>query len=126
MKKIDNRVLEAVLHELLEHVPNKKSGVVRQEFWEAIDPMDYRERDEALSALQEQHRIDIFPQGEGERAMIAVRPARVRCPDCRQWRPGSEDWDEHIDDCLRQRERLRKLGLLYQWKLAEPKGGRHV
>ena len=123
---ITNTQIEVVFELLVEHTPKDGCGVVSRDFWEAIDPMDCHDREDALAVLKEQHRIDIFPQGEGERPMIAVRPARVRCPDCRQWHSGYEGWDDHFDSCQEQQEKLRERGLLYQWKVAEPKGGRNV
>lgn len=126
MTNWNSRQLEAVFEVLVKHTPKNGCGVVSHGFWDAIDPMDYRERDQALALLNEQNLIDIFPQGEGERPIIAVRPSRVRCSDCRQWHSGCEDWDEHFDACQKQQEKLRERGLLYRWNLAEPKGGRDV
>ncbi len=126
--RTNSRGLEAFWQLLLEYVPNNECGIVAREFWETVSAtsLDYRERDAYLEQLNQQHRIDIFPQGEGERPMIAVRPARVFCRDCRQWHSGYEDWDDHFDACRKQQEKLRERGLLYHWKVSEPKGGRHV
>jgi hypothetical protein len=121
----NSRHIEAIFELLIKHVGNSGSGVVGSGFWEDISntSLDHSQVAEALCTIRASNRIDIFPQSEGERPLIAVRPARVRCPDCRQWHSGYEDWDDHFDACQKQQEKLHERGLLYQWKLAQPREG---
>jgi hypothetical protein len=42
---------------------------------------------------------------------IIITPPIYPCSDCRLMVSSHQDWEDHLPDCLRQREKMRKLGM---------------
>jgi hypothetical protein len=43
---------------------------------------------------------------------IVITPPTYRCPECPLMVSSRQDWEDHLSDCLRQREKLRRSGML--------------
>lgn len=73
-------------------------------------------RKEAYAALWElERRIYLLTMNRGQDDTITdivITPERFRCPECRLMVCSRQDWDDHLPNCLRQREKLRRFGLI--------------
>ena len=74
------------------------------------------DRKEANSALRELERgnylLAMTREEDDETTGIVITPPTYRCPECRLVISSRQDWEDHLPDCRRQREKLRRLGIL--------------
>jgi hypothetical protein len=73
-------------------------------------------RKEAYAALRELERENYLltmTRGEDDEITdIILTPTTYRCADCRLVISSRLDWEDHLPGCLRQQEKMRKLGIL--------------
>jgi hypothetical protein len=86
-----------------------------EDFRNALDSWEIG-RKEAYGALQELERrtyLLTMTRGEDDEITdIVITPPIYRCPDCRLMVSSRLDWEDHLPDCLHQREKLRRFGLI--------------
>jgi hypothetical protein len=107
-----NKVLE--IAEACVDESRKGWRVKMGEFDDAMDSQDIdsRELREALALLDSTTYIIPFRDEDGNIAGISVIPQRFQCGHCKMWLNMQDDYEEHIDLCLRvqrKREMYRKL-----------------
>jgi hypothetical protein len=56
--------------------------------------------------------LTMTPGEEEEITDIVITPETFRCNHCRLVVSSRLDWEDHLPACLRQREKLRRLGLI--------------
>ena len=54
-----------------------------------------------------------MPRGEDDEITdIILTPPIYRCPECRLMVSSRLDWEDHLPDCRRQQEKMRRFGLI--------------
>ena len=72
-----------------------------------------KEANAALLELEQKNYLLTMTSGEDDKiTAIIITPPIYRCPDCRLMVSSRLDWEDHLPDCLHQRRKLRRLGLL--------------
>lgn len=67
----------------------------------------------ALRELERKNYLLTMNSGEDDDITdIVITPESFRCADCRLIVSSRQEWEDHLPDCLRQREKMRRLGLL--------------
>ena len=67
----------------------------------------------ALRELERKNYLLTMTRGEDDEITdIVITPESFRCADCRLIVRSRQEWEDHQPDCLRQREKMRRLGLL--------------
>jgi hypothetical protein len=67
----------------------------------------------ALRELEQKNDLLTLTRGEDDEITdIVITPPTCRCPECRLMVCSRQDWDDHLPNCLRQREKLRRFGLI--------------
>lgn len=85
------------------------------EFRDALDSWEIDRKDAytALRELERRNYLLAMTRGEDDEITdITLTPPIYRCPDCRLMVSSRQDWEDHLPGCLRQREKLRRLGLI--------------
>lgn len=67
----------------------------------------------ALRGLERNNYLLTMTRGEDDEITdIVITPPTYRCPNCRLMVSSPGDWEDHLPDCLRQREKLQRIRLL--------------
>jgi hypothetical protein len=85
------------------------------EFRNALDcwQIGRKEAYAALRELEQRRYLLAMTRGEDDEITeIVITPPIYRCPDCRLMVTSCIDWEDHLPDCLREREKLRRIGPL--------------
>ena len=86
-----------------------------EDFRNALDSWEIDRKDAyaALLELQRRNYLLAMTRGEDDAVSdIVITPPTYRCHACRLVVSSRQDWEDHIPICLRQREKLRKFGLI--------------
>lgn len=112
-KFVVRKVLELV--ELCSEKRGRCRRVNMENFRNALDSWEIG-RKEAYAALRElEQGIYLLTMMRGEDDTITdivITPPTYRCNHCRLMISSRQDWEDHLPDCLHQREKLHRLGLL--------------
>ncbi len=66
----------------------------------------------ALRWLEQRNYLLVMIRGEDDTITdIVITPGRFRCNHCRLMISSRQDWEDHLPACLRQQEKMRKLGI---------------
>jgi hypothetical protein len=85
------------------------------DFGNALDSWEIGRKElyASLRGLEKRNYLLTMTRGEDDEITdIVITPATYRCPDCRLMVSSRLDWEDHIPDCLRLQEKLRRIGLL--------------
>jgi hypothetical protein len=67
----------------------------------------------ALRGLERNNYLLTMTRGEDDELTdIVITPPTYRCHECRLMVSSRRDWEDHLPDCLRQREKLQRIRLL--------------
>ena len=108
-----SKVLELV--ELCAEQRGRCRRVNMEDFRNALDSWEIgrKEAYAALRGLEQSNYLLTMTRGEDDEITdIVITPPIYRCPDCRLMVSSRLDWEDHLPDCLRQREKMRRLGLI--------------
>jgi hypothetical protein len=86
-----------------------------EDFRNACDgwEIDREEANAALRELERRNYLLTMNRGEDDTITdVVITPPTYRCPDCRLVISSRLDWEDHLPACLRQRRKLRRLGLI--------------
>ena len=85
------------------------------EFRDALDgwEIDRKEAYAALRELERKNYLLVMTRGrDDEITDVVITPDRFRCHACRLMVSSRLDWEDHLPGCLRQQEKMRRLGIL--------------
>lgn len=85
------------------------------DFRDALDSGEIGRKDAcgALRELERRNYLLAMTRGDDDEITdIVITPERFRCHECRLVISSRLDWEEHLPDCLRQQEKMRRLGLI--------------
>jgi hypothetical protein len=85
------------------------------DFRDALDSWENgrKEAYDALRELERENYLLTMTRGEDDEITdIILTPPTYRCHECRLMVSSRQDWEDHLPDCLRQRAKMRRLGLL--------------
>ena len=108
-----SKVLELV--ELCAEQRRHCRWVNMEDFRNALDSWEIGRKDAyaALLELEQGNYLLTMRRGAGDEITdIVITPPTYRCSECRLVVSSRQDWEDHLPDCLRQREKLRKFGLI--------------
>jgi hypothetical protein len=86
-----------------------------QDFRNALDSWEIgrKEAYAALGELERKNYLLTMTRGVDDDVHdIVITPPTYRCPVCHLMVSSRLDWEDHLQDCLRQREKLRRFGLI--------------
>src|ERR1017187_9831794 len=107
-----SKVLELV--ELCAERRRRCQWVNMVDFRAAVDSwqIDRKEAHAALRELEQRNYLLTMTRGEGDEITdIVITPPTYRCHACRLVVSSRQDWEDHLPACLRQRKKLRRLGI---------------
>jgi hypothetical protein len=85
------------------------------DFGNALDSweIDRKRAYAALRVLEQKNYLVTMTRAEDDEITnIVITPPTYRCIECRLMVSSRQDWEDHLPDCLRQQEKLRRIGLL--------------
>jgi len=86
-----------------------------EDFRNALDSWEISRKEAyaVLCELERRNYLLTMTRGEKEEITdIVITPETYRCNHCRLVVSSRLDWEDHLPVCLRQREKLRRCGLL--------------